>query len=163
MRIDLPNPKPRDNGDYQVDVTSGYGKPNADIRLDEKGHLRLQYLDEGDCDRLIRAAAMAKEQILRYRAEASVWHGRAHFYEGECQLCGKLSDDTLHADAPAPSGLQQPASVVRVVNRPADRCRCGHIALNHHLNTLTDELRYCNECPDDCAVFKAAETASATS
>lgn len=98
MRIDTPDPKPRTSGDYDIYVTSGYGSPTADIFLDEKGDLRLQWLDEGDCERLIRAAARALEEIRAYAAEMAVPHGRRRLYKGTCQLCGKPEDDDLHRE-----------------------------------------------------------------
>jgi hypothetical protein len=111
MRIDTPQPTPRSEGDYRVDPTSGYGEPWADIWLDEKGDLRLQYLKADDCDRLIRAAVDAKAAILGYQAQAAAWHGTARIHQGQCQLCGKPEADELHAaavnpDAPAPGDGQ---------------------------------------------------------
>lgn len=102
MRIQKPDPKPRDDGDYRVDPTPGYGKPTTDIWLDEKGELRLLWLSESDCERLIRAAAKGLEDIRRYAAQMAAPHGRNHIYQGTCQLCGKPEDDDLHAD-PAPA------------------------------------------------------------
>jgi len=98
MRIQSPDPKPRSEGDYMVDPTPGYGKPTADIWLDEKGELRLLWLDEGDCERLIRAAAEALKDIRRYASQMAAPHGRARIYQGTCQLCGKPEDDELHAE-----------------------------------------------------------------
>ena len=103
MRFQSPDPKPRVDGDYLVDATAGYGKPYADIHLDEKGELRLRWLDEGDCERLIRAAAKALEEIRRYTAQMTAPHGRRRIHRGTCQLCGKPEDDELHAE-PAPAG-----------------------------------------------------------
>jgi hypothetical protein len=98
MRIESPQPKPIAEGDYYVHVTKGYGDPDAEIWLDEKGELRLNYVSLEDCDRLIKAACEAKEKIARYRAELATPHGRKHLYQGRCQLCGKPEDDELHAE-----------------------------------------------------------------
>lgn len=100
MQLDTPQPKPRTEGDYRVDVTKGYGNPTADIILDEKGDLRLQWVSLEDCDRLIKAATEAREKIARFRAEMAAPHGHRHFYKGTCQLCGKPADEAteLHAE-----------------------------------------------------------------
>ena len=99
MRIDRREPKPRSDGDYQVDVTKGYGEPTGDIILDEDGDLRLQWLNEADCDRLIKAASAVKEQVARYRAMMVAPHGCGHVYKGTCQLCGKPEDgNPLHGE-----------------------------------------------------------------
>ena len=99
MQIETPRPCPRDTGDYSVWVTKGYGDPRAVIHLAESGTLDLRDVHVEDCDRLIRAAAQAKEEILRYQAEMSAPHGRVHLYQGTCQLCGKPEGDALHAEA----------------------------------------------------------------
>lgn len=206
MRIEIPKPQPRKDGEFMFYVTVGYGEPHGTIWLDEAQSLVLDYVDAEDCDRIIRAVAEVKSQVLEYRAQAAVPHGKNRVYHGTCQLCGKPEGDELHAepepaleaagyeqhtcdqknpqtsdwciapgsqhghhwdtygetwttagdDEAAPSARQQP--------RPADRCKCGHIALNHHLNQVTSELVYCNECPgtDDCAAFSPAEPAEVT-
>lgn len=99
MRIESPDPKPRSEGDYRIYFSNGYGNPTGDIYLDEQHTLRLSWLDEGDCDRLIKAAAEIKQRIITARAEMSAPHGTRHLYHGTCQLCGKPEDDELHAEA----------------------------------------------------------------
>jgi hypothetical protein len=101
MQVRGPEPSTRESGDYAVRVTKGYGDPRAFISLDEDGAFQLYDVRPDDCDRLIRAAADAKEKILRYRAEMEAPHGRDHLWKGRCQLCGKPEDDGLHADPPA--------------------------------------------------------------
>lgn len=98
MRIEIPRPAPRETGDYGVWVTPGYGDPRGTIHLAENGILDLRDLSADDCDRLIRAACKAREEILRYQAEMAAPHGRKRVYQGTCQLCGKPEDDELHAE-----------------------------------------------------------------
>lgn len=98
MRVQQPDPKPRETGDYEIYFGTGYGRPTGDIYLDEKRELRLNWLDEGDCDRLIKAAAEIKSRIIIARAEMAAPHGRRHVHQGTCQLCGKPEDDELHAE-----------------------------------------------------------------
>ena len=97
MRLGTPDPAPRSEGDYKIWTSGGYGKPCGEIELDEAGTLRLQWLDEGDCDRLIAAATAIREQVAAYRAEMTVPHGRRYIYKGSCQLCGQPEDAGLHA------------------------------------------------------------------
>lgn len=113
MRIDIPHPQPRESGDYQFYVVSGYGDPHGTIWLDETQCLTLSCLTAEDCDRLIRAADQVKDQILGYTAEMTVPHGTKHLYKGTCQLCGKPEDDGLHAE-PAPETVPWPTGL------------CGH-------------------------------------
>jgi hypothetical protein len=96
MRIDTPNPRPRKDGEYRTYAGLGYGEPNGEIWLDEKGDLRLQNVAVADCDRLIKAAAAIKEELLVQHARMAAPHGRTNIYEGTCQLCGKPEDDELH-------------------------------------------------------------------
>jgi hypothetical protein len=100
MRIETPRPSPREDGDYAVWVTMGYGDPDAIIHLAKNGTLDLRDVHADDCDRLIRAAARAKEEILRYQAMMAAPHGSRYLYQGTCQLCGKPADDpeALHGE-----------------------------------------------------------------
>ncbi len=98
MRIQAPDPRPRESGDYETYFTIGYGDPRGDIILDEDGTLRLDDVRPDDCDRLIRAAGEIKEQVLTRRAEMAAPHGSRYLHKGTCQLCGKPEDDSLHAD-----------------------------------------------------------------
>lgn len=98
MRIQAPDPRPRDNGDYKTYFTIGYGDPRGDILLDEDGDLRLDDVRPEDCDRLIKAAAEIKSWVLASRAEMAAPHGRRFVHKGTCQLCGKAEDDGLHAE-----------------------------------------------------------------
>lgn len=100
MRIRT-SPTPRTEGDYRVEITPGYGDPNGDIWLDEKGELRLQYLNEDDCARLIHAATEIREKIAEIRAQMAAPHGRMRIYQGTCQLCGKPEDHEDHANEPS--------------------------------------------------------------
>lgn len=102
MDLNIPRPVPRKDGDYRTFVTMGYGPPVAVIHLAEGGALDLNHLTAGDCDRLIRAAAKVKGQILDLEARAAAPHGRRNIYEGTCQLCGKPEDDELHAEPASP-------------------------------------------------------------
>lgn len=122
MRIEKPDPKPRSEGDYETYVGNGYGNPTGDIYLDEQRTLRLNWLDEGDCDRLIKAAAAIKQRIIIARAEMTAPHGTRYVYQGRCQLCGKPEDDELHAglapcgharneDGECPAACDEPVSV----------------------------------------------------
>ncbi len=159
MRIETPRPSPREDGDYGVWVTMGYGDPEATIHLAENGTLDLRDIRAGDCDRLIRAAAKAKDEILRYQAMMAAPHGSRYFYHGTCQLCGKPADDpgALHGELPAaaPEGLedaaaqdeneagdpfmkatpmQDPAPVVRVIGEDGPLCAtagCAHPERGH--------------------------------
>lgn len=97
--MQLDTPWSRKTGDYEVYVSRlQYGNPEARIDLDEEGGLRLRRVTLDDCDRLIRAAAAARQEILAAQAEAAAPHGTAHVYHGTCQLCGKPEDDGLHAE-----------------------------------------------------------------
>ena len=98
MRISSPDPKPRESGDYDFYVTPGYGAPTADIYLDEKHDLALRWINLEDCERLIKAVALAADKLRVYRAQMAALHGRGRLYEGTCQLCGKPEDDELHAE-----------------------------------------------------------------
>jgi hypothetical protein len=100
MDLNIPRPAPIRDGDYETWVDIGYGQPVAVIHLAEGGALDLASLTAGDCDRLIRAAAKVKGQILDILARAAAPHGRRNLYQGTCQLCGKPEDDELHAEAP---------------------------------------------------------------
>lgn len=96
MRIDTPNLRA---DDFKVDLNPGYGNPWGDIILTDDGRTRLQWVHEDDCDRLIKAAAELKSQIIDSRTRAAAPHGRKHLHEGRCQLCGKPEADELHAEA----------------------------------------------------------------
>jgi len=105
MELNIPRPAPSKDGDYRTFVNIGYGNPYAVIHLAEGGSLDLTGVQVEDCDRLIRAAAKVKEELLGFQAEAAAPHGRDNLYHGTCQLCGKPEADELHAEpAPVPSG-----------------------------------------------------------
>jgi hypothetical protein len=107
MRIDTPSIR---EDDLPVDLNPGYGKPWGDIILSKDGRTRLQWVHEDDCDRLIKAAAELKNQIIDSRARAAAPHGRRHLHEGRCQLCGKPEDDGLHAE-PAQAASDEAVAV----------------------------------------------------
>jgi hypothetical protein len=109
VRIDSPDPKPRDSGDYEIWISKGYGDPAGTITLDEEGDLVLRNITIGDCDRLIKAACEIKQKLTAYRAEMAAPHGRRHIHKGTCQLCGQPEDDELHAEA---EPLDPPADVL---------------------------------------------------
>jgi len=102
VRIESPDPSPRDSGDYETWIAKSYGDPRGTITLDEKGDLVMRAVRIDDCDRLIKAACEIKRKLTAYRAEMAAPHGRAHLHKGTCQLCGKPEDDELHADPPEP-------------------------------------------------------------
>jgi hypothetical protein len=144
MRIEIPKPQPRKDGEFTFYVTEGYGEPHGTIWLDEAQALRLDYVTAEDCDRLIRAAAEVKQQVLSYAAKAAVPHGKRSVYQGTCQLCGKPEDDELHAEpapvvrvidvrAPAPEGNWCPA--ITVLDDDVTRLYCdrenGHPGSHH--------------------------------
>lgn len=94
-------------------------------------------------------AALADEPGGR---ELCSYHGGSDDNLGAgCEQCAEEEAILDAADAEPEPSLPSP--------RPADPCKCGHIALKHHLNQVVGELQYCNECPgsDDCAVFSPAE------
>jgi hypothetical protein len=104
VKIEIPKPQVREDGEYAAMVTKGYGDPHGTIALDDKWEVVLDYVSAEDCDALIRAAAEIKEKVLAYRAEMAAPHGTRHLYKGRCQLCGKPEDDELHAEPePCPS------------------------------------------------------------
>lgn len=98
MRIDQPDPHPREDGDYDTYTTGGYGQPNATIFLDEERKLRLGHVTLADCERLMAALAKILPELVRYNYLLTVAHGRGDIYKGTCQLCGKPEDDELHAE-----------------------------------------------------------------
>jgi hypothetical protein len=123
MELNIPRPAPLKDGDYRTFVTSGYGDPYAVIHLAEGNGLDLTSVTVEDCDRLIRAAAKVKEQILRYQAKAAAPHGRADLYQGTCQLCGKPEADGLHADpepTPYDRAIEQAEAFAQPGNTVAD-------------------------------------------
>jgi hypothetical protein len=170
MRIVTPSPGPRESGEYGTWVTIGYGDPAGIIHLAENGTLDLRDVHADDCDRLIRAASRVKAEILRYQAQMAAPHGRRYIYEGTCQLCGKPEDDELHAEAPAPSGMQDPAPVVRVLVEDDEhpdcaRKRCGHQRHRHwEFGPTTPDApsRGCDvtDCP--CVAYVAPAAAAET-
>lgn len=95
MQLDLPAFRTKD-GEFDTEVDIGYGSPHGIIRLDDGA--RLRWIDEDDCDRLIKAAAAIREGIRASRARAAAPHGSGHFYQGTCQLCGKPEGDEIHAE-----------------------------------------------------------------
>lgn len=101
MRIQGPSPVPRDEGDYRIRVGLCYGKPSGTIWLDEENALRLEWVYEDDCKRLISAATEILEQIRLQKAQMAAPHGSRYVYEGRCQLCGKDEEDLAHAELPA--------------------------------------------------------------
>jgi hypothetical protein len=121
MRLDTPDA--RKTGDYEVFVSRlQYGDPEARIILDDNAGLVLHRVTLDDCDRLIKAAAAAKQQIIAVLEEMGYAHGRAHLHEGTCQLCGKPEADELHAEA-APKPVYRLAC--GCLN---DRCECVRCA-----------------------------------
>jgi hypothetical protein len=96
MEIRIPRPPVRKDGEYQTWVSIGYGDPVATIHLAESGDLDLSDIRVDDCDRLTRALARVRGELVRYQATAAAPHGRDRLYQGTCQLCGKPEDDALH-------------------------------------------------------------------
>jgi hypothetical protein len=110
MRLDTP--WARRSGDYKVTVDRlQYGSPEAVIRLDEEGGLELARVTLDDCDRLIKAAAIAKQQVLAVRAEMAAVHGTQYVYSGRCQLCGEPEGHDLHAEPAKAESDETAASV----------------------------------------------------
>lgn len=104
MRITQPEPRPRDTGDYHVYVSAvAYGKPYAKIYLDEGNDLALADITLDDARRLAKAAARIEQELAAAEARMKAPHGREHFYQGTCQLCGKPEDDELHDEPECPS------------------------------------------------------------
>lgn len=100
MQVRTPGAWPRDEGDFAVRGNGGNGDPFATISLDEDGKLQLVMASPEDCDRLIRAAAAAKDMILRQREKAVTPHGpRIAAGRRECLDCGQREDGPLHATA----------------------------------------------------------------
>lgn len=129
MQIGKPEPRPRDNGEYAISTTKGYGDPRGYIDLDEAATLALRDVRIEDCDRLIKAAAAVKDRILALTAEMAAPHGRRHLYQGTCQLCGKPEDDELHAEPePCPCGAEIPASEWREGHRTCGSETCAETA-----------------------------------
>jgi hypothetical protein len=145
MRIEIPYPQPRKDGDYRFYVNPAYGEPTGTIWLGEGHALTLSYVTAEDCDRLIRAAAEVKQKVMAYTAEMSAPHGRKNIYQGDCQLCGKPEDDELHAD-PAPATL-----VVSTKPEAAPKCRACE-------NEPATEDGFCEACAP--AALLAAAIAS---
>ena len=95
MQLEIPDA--REDGDFAVHLNPGSGDPFGHIELTKDGRVRLRWLREDDCDRLIRAAADLKDKLIKSRNAAGFPHS-ARLYEGHCQLCGKPEDDELHAE-----------------------------------------------------------------
>src|SRR6184192_2300482 len=103
MRIQAPDPQPRDDGDYYVYVNdTAYGKPYAKIYLSgDDRSLALGDITLDDARRLAAAATRVERELAAAHARMTAPHGTGDLYEGTCQLCGKPGDDGLHADAAA--------------------------------------------------------------
>jgi len=138
MRIDSPDPRPRESGDYATRFNIGYGKPNGDILLDEDGTLKLEHLDADDCDRLIKAATEIKSQVLTSQARMAAPHGRGHLHKGTCQLCGRPESYELHAGDDGRDFLvtlacghtvTRPFPVVRFIH-------CGACGRHEHISAM---------------------------
>jgi hypothetical protein len=123
MHVIQPDPRPRESGEYEFRATKGYGDPRGYIMLDEERLLELRDVRVEDCDRLIKAAAGLKDRILALTAEMTAPHGRNHFYQGTCQLCGKPEADGLHADpepTPYDRAIEQAEAFAQPGNTVAD-------------------------------------------
>jgi hypothetical protein len=102
MNLDLPYLG--HEGDLAVTVNPGKGSPWATIYLNEDSSVSLQWLTEGDCDQLIKAAADAKQQVLDARAKAAAPHKPwMSIPDTGCLHCGKPEADELHAEPACPS------------------------------------------------------------
>ena len=64
MQVWTPSTRPRNDGVFAVDLNPGDGKPFAIISLSEDGTTALVIQSVYDADRLIRAAAEAKDQLI---------------------------------------------------------------------------------------------------
>ena len=159
MQVRTPSAYPRDDGDFNVTGNGGRGDPFAMIELSEDGALELVMQTLEDCDRLARASAMAKEEILRRREAARLPHSfRATKISLPCLECGKDEADELHAEPLSISdetirqaeALAQPGNTVAdvlagraalaasiasgvplVVYDDEPRCKCGHLRSLH--------------------------------
>jgi hypothetical protein len=71
MQIWTPSAYPRDNGDFDVSLNPGSksGKPFAIINLSEDGASALVMHTAAECDKLIKAAALAKSMLLGETSE----------------------------------------------------------------------------------------------
>jgi hypothetical protein len=85
MRIHVPSPKPRDEGEYEVRVNPGDAMrdPFAIIALSENSATEICLDDLDDARRLVRAAARALHWL-----EVSV-KGEHHLYCGKADRCGE--------------------------------------------------------------------------
>lgn len=159
MEVSIPRPDPVSDGDYGTLVTQGYGQPVAVIHLAEGHALDLRSLTADDCDRLIRAAARVKGQILDLQARAAAPHGRGNVYMGTCQLCGKPEADELHAE-PVSTEAAEAAVLAESIRTGAPllvddddpRCECSH------QQTLHDEdgAHECRAVACGCNRFRSA-------
>ena len=96
MRIHVPAPRPRDEGEFQVRVNPGdpVHPPFAIIALSENSSTEICLDDLDDARRLVRAACEALRKL-----EAST-KGDAHEYRpgGErCDECGQGEYSDIHA------------------------------------------------------------------
>lgn len=64
MQVWTPSAQPKDEGEFEVRLNPGDGKPFAIINLAEYGETALNMQTVADCDRLIKAAALAKSMLL---------------------------------------------------------------------------------------------------
>lgn len=91
MQVITPGAWPRDDGDFAVDVNGGKGKPFATIYLDEERRLKLNMQSVDDCDRLMKAAAAAKNLLIEHAGDKDKPHGYYASY-GPCLICGQPQD-----------------------------------------------------------------------
>jgi hypothetical protein len=148
MRIDTPDPRPRESGDYEFHVTIGYGDPRGDIYLDADGKLRLMDIRPDDCDRLIKAIVEVKSKVLAYRAEMAAPHGRRYLYQGTCQLCGKPEADALHAEAVPAESARELAAAGKLVISDATIAQARYF--EEHPLDLAARDDDDDDCGDDC-------------
>ena len=102
MRIHVPSPKPRDEGEFEVRVNPGDAMrdPFAVIALSENSATEICLDDLHDARRLVRVAARALHML-----EVSV-KGEHHQYRDDCGLCGECGQGryaAIHAEPVAGS------------------------------------------------------------
>lgn len=107
MQLHTPHPHLRKEGDFPAGVNPGYGAPFGTITLSEDDWPRFELgaLSEDDCDRLIRAAAKVKTELIAQRALAAAEH-EPRTYEGTCQHCGLPEDDDMHVTGPYANAIR---------------------------------------------------------